>query len=110
MPLTWRWCSQGCATSGIDRRGRRRSMPFRIKDPRIQDLARRLANATGESLTEAVRVAIQERLARIESRRRGGWRLADRLDEIARHWAALPVRRRWSAAQILGYGKRGLPR
>ena len=85
-------------------------MPLNIKDSRTHDLARRLAATTGESLTEAVRVAIQERLARIEGRGRAGRRLADRLSEIARHSGALPVRRHRSEEEILGYDERGLPR
>src|SRR5689334_16480561 len=48
----------------------------------------------GETMTEAVRTAIQDRLKRVEAQRRGGRRLADRLDDIARHAASLPVRRR----------------
>ena len=85
-------------------------MPLNIKDSRTHDLARRLAATTGESLTEAVRVAIQERLTRIEGRRRGGRRLADRLSDNAQHSGALPVRRRRSEEEILGYDERGLPR
>jgi antitoxin VapB len=36
-------------------------------------------------------------------------RLPDRLDQIARHCAALPVVRERPADEILGYGDRGLP-
>ncbi len=85
-------------------------MPLNIKDKRTHDLAHRLANATGETMTEAVRTALQERLTRIEASRPPGRRLADRLEEIARHCASLPVRRRRSEDEILGYDKRGLPR
>ena len=84
-------------------------MPLNIKNAKTHELARRLARATGETLTEAVRLALQERLARIEAHPRGG-RLADRLDEIARHSGALPVKRQRSQDEILGYDKRGLPR
>jgi len=83
-------------------------MSLNIKDERTHDLARRLAAATGETLTEAVRRAVQERLQREEARG-GGGRLADRLDEIALHCAALPVRRARSENDILGYDDRGLP-
>jgi len=41
-------------------------MSLNIKNPETHDLAARLARATGESLTEAVTVALRERLARIE--------------------------------------------
>ena len=85
-------------------------MPLNIKDPKTHALARRLATVTGETMTEAVRTAIQDRLKRVEAQRRGGRSLADRLDEIACHAAALPVRRRRTEDEILGYDIRGLPR
>ena len=40
-------------------------MALNIKDPETDRLARELAQATGESITEATRVAIAERLARV---------------------------------------------
>ena len=46
-------------------------MPLNIKDERAHELARRLAAVTGESMTAAVRAALEERLAR-ETRRRHG--------------------------------------
>ncbi len=84
-------------------------MPLNIKDSRTCELARRLSAATGETLTEAVRIAVQERLKRIEARRQGGRRLADRLDEITRHCASLPVVRQRTEDESLGYDERGLP-
>ena len=44
-------------------------MALNIKDPDTHALARRLAAATGESLTEAVRQAVAERLTRVERSR-----------------------------------------
>jgi len=41
-----------------------------IKNPEADRLARELAEATGESLTEAVLKALQERLQRVTGRRR----------------------------------------
>jgi antitoxin VapB len=82
-----------------------------IKDPATHDLARRLAAATGRSMTEAVRAAIEESLARAERSAAGSDEagLVARLDAIARHCAALPVRRQRSEDDILGYDERGLP-
>ena len=54
-------------------------MPLNIKDERAHALARELAAATGESMTEAVRVALEERLQRVAARRSGRRGLADRL-------------------------------
>ena len=83
-------------------------MSLNIKDQKTHELARRLAAATGETLTEAVRIALQERLRRIETGR-SGQNLVDRLDEIALHCASLPVRRIRSEDEILGYNEEGLP-
>lgn len=84
-------------------------MALSIKDPEADRLARALATATGESLTEAVTTALRERLARVE-RRPKARRLADELDEIARRAAALPVLDGRSPDEILGYDEKGLPR
>lgn len=85
-------------------------MPLNIKDERTHDLARRLAALTGETMTEAVRLAIQERLRREEARRSGARPLRERLREIAKHCASLPVLRDRTEDEILGYDDRGMPR
>jgi len=79
-----------------------------IKDQRTHELVRRLAALTGETMTEAVRNAVQERIKRQQAGR-GGQPLTERLREIAHHCAALPVVRNRSEDEILGYDERGLP-
>ncbi len=79
-----------------------------IKDPEADRLARQLAAATGETITRAVTIAVQERLARVMGRRTGR-SLADELDEIAQRCAALPVLDERSEDEILGYDATGLP-
>ena len=59
-------------------------MGLNIKTEEAHGLARKLADATGESMTAAVTKALEERLARVS--RRG---LSDRLMEIGRQAAAL---------------------
>ena len=83
-------------------------MPLNIKDADTHALAKRLASLTGESLTQAVKRAVQERLEQVEKPRRTS-RLADELDHIALHCASLPRRDGRSAEQIIGYDERGLP-
>ena len=56
-------------------------MPLNIKDADTQALTKRLASLTGESLTQAVKQAVQERLAQVEKTRRA-IRLADELDHM----------------------------
>jgi antitoxin VapB len=65
-------------------------------------MARELAAATGVTITKAVRIAIRERLQNVRARRTARRRLADRLDDIARHCAALPALRDRPAEEILG--------
>ena len=85
-------------------------MALNIKDADTHDLARKLAAATGETLTDAVRQAVAERLKRVESAAgQAEEDLVTRLDAIARHCGALPVLRRRSEEEILGYDERGLP-
>ena len=84
-------------------------MALNVRNPEADRLAAELARATAETKTEAVIQAMRDRLERVR-RERGGRRLADELDEIARTCAALPVRDRRSAEEILGYDEQGLPR
>ena len=84
-------------------------MPLSIKDPEADELARRLAEETGESLTRAVLVALKERLARVRAGR-GSRRLVDELDDIALRCARMPVEDGRTPEEILGYDKRGQPR
>ena len=84
-------------------------MALSIKDSKADRLARELARKTGESITNAVRTALEERLARVGAKQRGR-RLADELDEIAQRCARLPVVDGREADDILGYGENGLPR
>jgi antitoxin VapB len=84
-------------------------MALNIKNPEADRLARALSKATGETLTAAVVQALRERLIRVR-RRRAKRRLADELDEIALHCAALPLRDRRSADDVLGYEEQRLPR
>lgn len=83
-------------------------MALSLKDPETDRLAREVARLTGESLTEAVRRALDERLER-ERRRRGHGRLADELNAIALHCARLADRDTRSPDEILGWDEHGLP-
>ena len=83
-------------------------MALSIKNPEADELARKLAAATGESLTEAVLRALRERLAR-QAGRRGPMRLTDDLLEIGRRCASLPLLDERSSDEIVGYDRHGLP-
>ena len=83
-------------------------MALSIKDPEADRLARELAARTGETLTEAVVVALRERLAR-ETGRTRSIPLREELAAIRRRCAALPVLDTRAEDEILGYDERGLP-
>jgi antitoxin VapB len=80
-----------------------------IKNSEAEELARKLANVTGESLTGAIVTALRERLDRVE-RRSLQLSLADELEAIALRAAALPLNDRRSPEDIIGYDENGLPR
>ena len=83
-------------------------MALNIRNSEAEKLAARLARLTGQTKTQAVTRALQDRLARLEQTRRIP-RLADELDEIAIHCARLPRRDNQTADEILGYDEHGLP-
>lgn len=83
-------------------------MALSIEDPEADRLARELAARTGETLSEAVVVALRERLVR-QTGRAAVTALRDELAAIRRRCAALPVIDDRSAEEIVGYDDSGLP-
>ena len=83
-------------------------MALSIKHPEADRLARELASQTGESLTDAVIIALRERLVRQKGRRRDA-SLAEELLAIGERCSRLPVLDPRSADEILGYDQNGLP-
>jgi hypothetical protein len=61
-------------------------MSLNLKDPETVQLVRELAGRTGESLTETVKVAVQERLER-DKRRKNKEGLREWVDEVTKHTA-----------------------
>lgn len=83
-------------------------MALSIKNDEADKLARELADLTGESLTEAVVLSLRERLARKRAQR-DNRPLAERLMEIGRQCASLPLLDDRAPDEILGYDECGLP-
>jgi antitoxin VapB len=82
-------------------------MPLNIKDAETDQLVRQLAAMTGEKITDAVKNAVREKLAR-ELRRRERNSL-DRIRAIVRAYQAKPVVDERALEEFL-YDERGLPR
>ena len=83
-------------------------MPISIKNDQTEVLARKLADLTGETITEAVRSAVAERYDRLR-RARSGRSLADELNAIAIRCAKRPLVSQLSDDEILGYDESGVP-
>jgi antitoxin VapB len=64
----------------------RLTMALNIKNPETHRLVEELARRTGENMTEAVTIAVRERLQRVRHAQRGS--RAERLTRIAKDCAA----------------------
>lgn len=83
-------------------------MPISIKNQETEALARKLADLTGESITVAVKKAVEDRYEKVR-RERSGRSLAQDLAEIGRSCARLPVISDMTEDEILGYDEFGIP-
>jgi antitoxin VapB len=82
-------------------------MAISIKDPETDRLARALAATTGESLTDAIRIALRDRLERESHRARRG--IGAEVRRIQERVARLPVLDARSPDDIVGYDEHGAP-
>jgi len=83
-------------------------MALNIKSDKADELARRLAEKTGESITQAVIRAIEDRLATLASEEDDEQAKQEAaLDEIIARVKALPVLDTRTDDEILGYDESG---
>lgn len=90
-------------------------MSMNIKNPRVEELARLIAERTGETKTEAIRVALEQRLEWLalypqnESRKERLERflLREVAPAIPKHLLGKKFSRR-EENRILGYGRHGV--
>jgi antitoxin VapB len=83
-------------------------MALSLKDKETDRLAREVAILTGETITDAVRKALLERLEREQLRRGQPINLSERLLEIGKHCAALPDFDTRNPDDIIGYDETGM--
>ena len=62
-------------------------MVFYIKDPATDRIVRRLSKVLGTSMTEAVRKAVEEKLAKVEGQ--STWGVGEKLDELTMRFAKI---------------------
>jgi len=83
-------------------------MALHITNPAVEQKVRQMASLTGESITEAVGVAVDERLFRVT-------RTADNMPEetvesilaLVKSFGLEPINRDLTEDEILGYGPNG---
>lgn len=83
-------------------------MALSIRNQHAEQLARDVANAAGESITQAIIHALEDRLTRIRGRRTA----PDSLEEIltiSRRCKSLPDQDQRTPDEILGYDDAGTP-
>jgi antitoxin VapB len=78
-----------------------------IKTDEADRLARELAAETKESLTEAVTIALRERLDRVRGDRRRP--MTEALNRLADEYSQLSVADPRAPEEIIGYDEHGLP-
>ena len=85
-------------------------MALSIRDPETDRLARELAALTGETMTQAIKTAIEQRLKRERFGREAETEEKKRkvLAILERIWA-MPVLDDRPADEILGYDENGVP-
>lgn len=83
-------------------------MALSIKNDETERLARQVARETGESLTEAIQRALQERWERLRARRRSHI-VAAQVEDLLRRVDSLPTIDSRPEEEILGYDEHGMP-
>lgn len=84
-------------------------MALSIKSDVADRLARQLAAETGETLTDAVEIALRERLDR-EQAKKGSSRMSQKLARLAADVRTMRVADARQPDAIIGYDNAGLPR
>lgn len=85
-----------------------RRMALHINNPAVEQEIRSLAADTGESLTEAIGIAVRERRRRLRPRIQDP-ATYEKIMRVAHRIAALPSLDRRTDEEILGYDETGLP-
>lgn len=83
-------------------------MALSIKNPEVDRLAREVARETGETMTDAILHALQERLRRLRGRTQANT-VSDEIAVIQARVSELPLLDERPPDEILGYDRAGLP-
>ena len=83
-------------------------MALHIQDPETDQLARQLSAVTGETITQAVNIALRERLQNVSPLpKKSKEEIIAAIEKITAHLATLPVLDSRTPDEILGYNEQG---
>ena len=83
-------------------------MALSIRNPKAEKLARELAAVSGETITQAITQALEERLERLHGRSTTT-DLVEEILKISKRCRAIPDMDQRSVDEILGYNHVGVP-
>jgi antitoxin VapB len=81
-------------------------MALSIRNRMVEDIAKEVAKETGETITQATLVALEERLTRLKGRKKAK-NLRDEILKISKRCSSLRVIDDRSPDKILGYDRHG---
>jgi len=81
-------------------------MAINIKNQKAENLAKQLAEKTGETITDTIIHALEDRLERVEGSRTTP-DLVNEIMAIASRCSAMPIHDNRTPEEILGYSKTG---
>ena len=81
-------------------------MAINIKNQKAENLAKQLAEKTGETITDTIIHALEDRLERVEGSRITP-DLVNEIMSIASRCSALPLKDNRTSEEILGYSQTG---
>ena len=82
-------------------------MALEITDPEIEEKIRHLAEATGETIPDAIDAAVEERLARVKLGVQKGKPTVKEIQDLVRSFHLQPINEDLTVDEILGYGPDG---
>jgi len=84
-------------------------MALSIRNPRAEELVRKVAAESGENLTQAIIHALEQRLERLRGRRTIS-DTAQEIMKISKRCSSLPDQDQRTPEEILDYDQTGIPR
>lgn len=85
-------------------------MALHINNPAVEQTVRDLAGLTGESMTDAIGLAVRERLERLKPKGRPPTRPSfEEFKALVQSYKFQPINEDLSDDEILGYGPDGIP-